>query len=67
MQMTACERDILNTACLIDFRLEYGLYTSKTSDAMDFGQPVLNKMAAINVRKLSLYPMQMTSNIHMAF
>ena len=49
MQLTACERDVLNTAGLIDFKLQYDLYTDNTSDAIDFVQPAQNKMAAIKV------------------
>ena len=33
----ACERDILKTACLIDFIFLYGLNTTKTLDAIDLG------------------------------
>ena len=49
MQLTACERDILNTAGLIEFKLQHDLFTSNTSDAIDFGQLEQNKMAAIKV------------------
>ena len=39
----ACERDILKTACPIDFTFVYGLDTTKTSDAIDFGHSTKTK------------------------
>ena len=45
----ACERDILKTACRIDFTFWYGLNTTKTSDAIDFGHSTKTKMAATAV------------------
>ena len=54
----ACERDILKTACLIDFTFWYGINTTKTSDAIDLGHSTKTKMAATAVWRLTLYPMQ---------
>ena len=45
----ACERDILKTACLIDFTFCYGLHTNKTSDAIDLGHSTKTKKAATAV------------------
>ena len=45
----ACERDILNTACTINFKLSYNIYTSNTLVVIDFGHSGKNKMAAISV------------------
>ena len=45
----ACERDILKTACRIDFTFWYGLNTTKTSDAIDLGHSTNTKMAATAV------------------
>ena len=42
----ACDRDILKTACRIDFTFWYGLNTTKTSDAIDLGHSTKSKMAA---------------------
>ena len=56
----ACERDILKTACRIDFTFWYGLNTTKTSDAIDLGHSTKTKMAATAVLRLTLYPMQDT-------
>ena len=53
----ACERDILKTACQIDFTFWYGLNTTKTSDAIDLGHSTKTKMAATAVWRLTLYPM----------
>ena len=58
MQDIACERDILKTACQIDFTFWYGLNTTKTWDAIDFGHSTKTKMAATAVWRLTLYPMQ---------
>ena len=58
MQDIACERDILKTACRIDFTFWYGLNTTKTSDAIDLGHSTKTKMAATAVWRLTLYPMQ---------
>ena len=54
----ACERDILKTACRIDFTFWYGLNTTKTSDAIDLGHSTKTNMAATAVWRLTLYPMQ---------
>ena len=54
----ACERDILKTACGIDFTFWYDLTTTKTSDAIDLGHSTKTKMAATAVWRLTLYPMQ---------
>ena len=54
----ACERDILKTACRIDFTFLYGLNTTKTSDAIDLGHSTKTNMAATTVWRLTLYPMQ---------
>ena len=54
----ACERDILKTACQIDFTFWYGLNTTKTSDAIDMGHSSKTKMAATAVWRLTLYPIQ---------
>ena len=53
----ACERDILKTACGIDFTFRYGLDTTKTSEDIDFGHSTKTKMAATAVSRLTLYPM----------
>ena len=45
----ACERDILKTACRIDFTFWYGLNTTKTSDAIDLGHSTKTNMAATAV------------------
>ena len=45
----ACERDILKTACRIDFTFWYVLNTTKTSDAIDLGHSMKTKMAATAV------------------
>ena len=45
----ACERDILKTACRIDFTFWYGLNTTKTSDAIDLGHSTKTKMATTAV------------------
>ena len=45
----ACERDILKTACGIDFTFLYDLDTTKTSDATNFGHSMKTKMAATAV------------------
>ena len=45
----ACERDILKTACRIDFTFWYGLNTTKTSDSIDLGHSMKTKMAATAV------------------
>ena len=58
MQDIACERDILKTACQIDFTFWYGLNITKTWDAIDFGHSTKTKMAATAVWRLTLYPMQ---------
>ena len=58
MQDISCERDILKTACRIDFTFWYGLNTTKTSDAIDLGHSTKTKMAATAVWRLTLYPMQ---------
>ena len=58
MQDIASERDILKTACQIDFTFWYGLYTTKTWDAIDFGHSTTTKMPATAVWRLTLYPMQ---------
>ena len=54
----ACEHDILNTTCRIDFTFWYGLNTTNTSDAIDLGHSTKTKMAATAVWRLTLYPMQ---------
>ena len=53
----ACERDNFKNACGIDFTFWYGLDTTKTSDAIDFGHSTKTKMAATAVSRLTLYPM----------
>ena len=58
MQEISFERDILKTACLIDFTFWYGLDIIKTSDAIDLGHSTKTKMAATAVRRLTLYPIQ---------
>ena len=58
IQDIACERDVLKTACQIEFTFWYGLNTTKTSDAIDFGLSTKTKMAATSVWRLSLYPIQ---------
>ena len=58
MQDIACERDNLITACRIDFTFWYGLYITKTSNAIDLGHSTKTKMAATAVWRLTLYPMQ---------
>ena len=58
MQDIACERDILKTACRIDFIFWYGLNTTKTSDAIDLGHSTKTKMTATSVWRLTLYPIQ---------
>ena len=45
----ACERDILKTACRIDFTFQYGLDTTKTSDAIDLGHSTKTKLATTAV------------------
>ena len=40
----ACERDILKTACRIDFTFWDGLNTTKTSDAIDLEHSTKTKM-----------------------
>ena len=42
----AYKRDILKTACQIDFTFWYDLRTTKTSDAIEFGHSTKTKMAA---------------------
>ena len=54
----ACERDILKTACGIDFTFLYDLDTTKTSDATNFGHSMKTKMAATAVWRITLNPMQ---------
>ena len=49
MQDIACERDILKTACRIDFTFWYGLNTTKTSDAIGLGHSTKTKMAVTAV------------------
>ena len=49
MQDIACERDILKTACRIDFTFWYGLNTTKTSDTIDLGHSTKTKMATTAV------------------
>ena len=49
IQDISCERDILKTACQIDFTFWYGLNITKTSDAIDFGHSTKTKMAATAV------------------
>ena len=44
-----CERDILKTACRIDYTFLLGLNTTKTSDAIDLGHSMKTKMAATAV------------------
>ena len=58
MQDIDCERDILKTACQIDFTLRCGLDTTKTWDAIDFGHSTKTKMVTTAVSRLTLYPMQ---------
>ena len=58
MQDIACEHDIFKTDCRIDFTFSYGLNTTKTLDAIDFGHSMKTKMAATAVGRLTLYPMQ---------
>ena len=58
IQDIACERDILKSASQIDFTFWYGLNTTKTSDAIDFGQSTKTKMAATRVCRLTLYFIQ---------
>ena len=58
MQDIACERDSLKTACWIDLTFWYGLKTTKTLDAIDFGHSTKTKMATTAVWRLTLYPMQ---------
>ena len=54
----ACERDILKTACRIDFTFLYGLNTTKTLGAIDLGHSMKTKMAATAVWRSTLYPIQ---------
>ena len=54
----ACERDILKTACGIDFTFWYDINTTKTSTAIDLGHSMKTKMVATAVWRLTLYPMQ---------
>ena len=54
----AFERDILKSACQIDFTFWCGLHTTKTSQAIDFGHSTKTKMAATSVWRLTLYPIQ---------
>ena len=54
MSGIACERDSLKTACPIDFTFWYGLYTTKTSDAIDLGHSTKTKMAATAVWRSTL-------------
>ena len=58
IQDIACERDILKTACQINFTFWYGLNASKTSNAIDSGHSTKTKMAATAVWRLTLYPIQ---------
>ena len=58
IQDISCERDILKTACQIDFTFWYGLNITKTSDAIDLGYSTKTKMAATAVRRLTLYHIQ---------
>ena len=58
VQDIACERDILKTACQIDFTFLCRLNTSWTSDAFDLGHSIKTKMAATAVWRLTLYPIQ---------
>ena len=58
MQDSACESEILTTACWIDFTFWHGLHTTKTSDAIDLGYSTKNKMAAIRIWRLTFYPMR---------
>ena len=58
IQDIACERDILKTACQIDFTFWYGLNTTKTLDAIYLGHSTRTKMATIAVWRLTLYPIQ---------
>ena len=61
MQDITCEQDSLKTACWIDLTIWYGLNTTRTSDAIDFGHSTKTKMAATAVWRLTLYPMQVIS------
>ena len=54
----ACERDILKTACQIDFTFWYGLNNTETSDAIDLGHSTKTKMATTSFRRLTLYHIQ---------
>ena len=54
----ACEHDILKTTCLIGFTFWYGLNTTTTLVAVDFGHSTKTKMAATAVWRLTLYPIQ---------
>ena len=56
MQNIACERDILKTACQIDFTFWYGIYTTKTSDAIDLGHSTKTKMATHSSLKINIVP-----------
>ena len=58
MQDIVFECGRLKTACWIDFTFWYGLNTTKTSDAIDFGHSTKTKMVATAVWRLTLYPMQ---------
>ena len=49
MQDIACEHNILETACQIDFTFWYGLNTTKTSEAIDLGHSTKTKMATTAV------------------
>ena len=54
----ASERDILKTACQIDFTFCYGVNSTMTSDANDLGHSRKTKMAATAVLRLTLYSIQ---------
>ena len=49
-----CERNILRTMSLIDFKFEIWYQTTKNTDAIDFATFAYNKMAAIKLLKCIL-------------
>ena len=58
IQDISCERDILKTACQIDFTFWYCFNITKTSDAIDLGHSPKTKMATTAVWRLTLYHIQ---------
>ena len=77
----ACERDNLRTASPIDFKLEYGLYPTKTSDAIENQRIVITTLATrghfvknftlckiLLVNAITWEPLaRLTSNLNMIF